>query len=167
MTKQEFLAASLPYGLKVQHRNDTFKLAIFKLLIYSPNGDYKDYIPIIRPLDSLLKECVQSDYNDGKPFIPIVELVKIAEGANIDVIKYERKNNISGVVYIDIDDIKSVFCYHEKISTFGINSVFDGRFHICTYQLQLFQQLLKWHFWPNMPEGEEVVLVTDEFNPYE
>ena len=27
-------------------------------------------------------------------------------------------------------------------------------------------QLFKWHFWPGMPEGEEVVYVTDDFNPY-
>jgi hypothetical protein len=26
--------------------------------------------------------------------------------------------------------------------------------------------LLKFHFWPNKPEGEEVVYVTNEFNPY-
>ena len=27
-------------------------------------------------------------------------------------------------------------------------------------------KLIKWHFWPDMPEGEEVVYVTDNFNPY-
>jgi len=30
----------------------------------------------------------------------------------------------------------------------------------------IFQQLIKWHFWPSMPEGEKVVYVSDEFNPY-
>ena len=28
------------------------------------------------------------------------------------------------------------------------------------------QQLIKWHFWPNMPENEQIVYVTEEFNPY-
>ena len=43
-------------------------------IIISLLGFNGQYLPIIRPFESLTKECVQSDYNGGKPFIPIKEL---------------------------------------------------------------------------------------------
>ena len=91
MNKQEFLAANLPHGLKYQTRICD---AVENNLILEPSaiskkgfarfdhgGDwgyeaFDDIKPIVRPFDSLTKECVQADYNEGKPFIPIVEIQK-------------------------------------------------------------------------------------------
>lgn len=154
MNKQEFLSASLPYGVKFKIRewSTNQKSGIYKLAgIYETgvvNGFNYDnhvttdkHIPIIRPLSDLTKECVQADYNNGEPFVPIVELERLFEGFR--------------------------FCILDNMG------VTELEFHDCTCSdvtiqdvIPLFQQLIKWHFWPSMPEGEEVVYVSESFNPY-
>ena len=160
MNKQEFLAASLPYGLKcitnicsgqdknlilpimgINHIKDNYTIRFYT------NGEYgdcflEDVIPIIRPIDSLTKECVQADYNDGKPFIPMKELERLFPYCNY----YLLDDNGSTVIGFDNRDYDNDVTIEDMIT--------------------VTQQLLKWHFWPNMPEGEAVVWVTDEFNPY-
>ena len=167
MKKIEFLAASLPYDLKVKEidLDLVFSLNIKLLELISLLGFNGQYLPIIRPLDSLTKECVQSDYNGGKPFIPIVELAKRAMEEFGE--KCEDNGNIhSGANWVSIflndwhfgiqlnDYGTDIFLYDNK----QMGRVIDS--------FGFYLQLLKWHFWPNMPEGEEVVYVTDEFNPY-
>ena len=179
MKKIEFLAASLPYGLKLQFKEREEKYCR-KQVIGTLGGIYSDGIigcfdtvnstptkfkPIIRPIDSLTKECVQADYNDGKPFIPIVELAKRAMEEFGE--KCEDNGNIhSGANWVSIflndwhfgiqlnDYGTDIFLYDNK----QMGRVIDS--------FGFYLQLLKWHFWPNMPEGEEVVYVTNEFNPY-
>ena len=184
MTKQEFLAASLPYGQKCYHfdgsretehicliaeyRHDEFTIADNEQEYYL---ELKDMIPIIRPLDSLIKECIQSDYNEGKPFIPIVELAKIAEPYS----RYEKIISFSNQMLKKLNSYSVVFynrgglgeMYFEYIVDEATFCMIDenGK-RLVHNQFRLFQLLLKWHFWPNMPEGEEVVYVTDDFNPY-
>jgi len=152
MNKIEFLAASLPYGLKFFYegsdgyfKGDTLKDDYNQLetLFNINNLGYcedergneidEQFKPIIRHLDTLNRECIQADYNGGKPFIPIEEICKI---------RGITKKNTS-------------FLSDFKLS---INNE--------TLRFDLMVLLIKWHFWPNMPEGEEVVYVTDEFNPY-
>jgi hypothetical protein len=143
MTKIEFLAASLPYGLKCTIVKPYDYKVIGLNFGHSPfitiHGEFTGplycekfdkCIPTIRKLDTLTQECVQADYNDGKPFIPTYEVDKVKE--NGDWIKIMQKEKI------DWDMLPS-------------------------YVTAL---LLKWHFWPNKPEGEEVVYITSEFNPY-
>ena len=165
MTKTEFLAASLPYDLKVKIicgdgvYDTTNKLTIKNLYEFGISR----FKPIIRPLDSLTKECAQSDYNEGKPFTPIVELAKLGQSQiDNDIYTFDKWYN-EGDFYI-------TECSGSKRLVFDGNSFWyqNGWGHICVAQnqFQLFQQLLKWHFWLNMPEGEEVILVTDSFNPY-
>lgn len=199
MTKQEFQAMSLPYGLKLMqlrkhyptpqkdrvvtldgiadicgllpsviYNNEIINFyTVFYRVDESTSGSDSDiqFIPIVRPLESLTKECVQKDYNNGKPFVPIVELAKIAEGSDIKILDYKQKQSAFGVRYIDRLGDKRVFAYHKEASTFAINSFDYDFFDICMYQLQLFQQLLKWHF-DLITEEYEKVYVTDEFNPY-
>ena len=136
MTKIEFLSASLPYELKVRvlcgdgvfdTTGDLTVKSLYEL------GESR-FTPIVRPLSDLTKPIVQADYNDGNPFIPIMEIQK-----RNDFIHIMGRHFVIGVQTIyEIDELP-------------------------TWVTQL---LLKWHFWPNMPEGEEVVWVTDEFNPY-
>jgi hypothetical protein len=102
----------------------------------------KDAKPIIRPIDSLTKECVQADYNKGNPFIPIIEL--------------ERLFPIWCFYLLD-DNGKTVVGFHQRD--------YDGDVTIEDMML-IIQQLLKWHYWLNMPENEEMVYVSENFNPY-
>lgn len=131
MTKVEFLAMSLPSGLKV-FRNGKINTLI-SLSILSP----KINTPIIRPMSALTEPCVQSDYNGGKPFEPHDELMKIS-----------------------VCDAEIKFVYTLLSNTHDRNRLL--RFAPLTFV----NLLIKWHFWPNMPEGESVVYVDDNFNPY-
>jgi hypothetical protein len=159
MNKIEFLAASLPYKLECRLKHDYAFTSLNCLLtgIYVDNDDLyvnlgvydgddlsydlKNAIPIIRHLDSLTQECVQDDYNNGEPFIPIVELAKMAVNGTEDFIE----NSIQSIYYF-------------------IDNKNFSRMEFLPFVI--IQQLLKWHFWPAMPDGEEVVCVSDDFNPY-
>ena len=145
MKKIEFLAASLPYDLKVKEidLDLVFSLNIKLLELISLLGFNGQYLPIIRHLESLTKECVQSDYNEGNPFVPIVELNKLFDYKDVEIVYYI--NNGLG---------------------WRIGGCFANTAVITDMMLIPICQMLKWHFWPNMPEGEEVVYVTDSFNPY-
>lgn len=144
MTKQEFLTASLPYDLKVKIicgdgvYDTTNKLTIKNLYEFGISR----FKPIIRPLDSLTKECVQSDYNEGNPFVPIKELEGLFPYCNF---------------YLLDDNGKTVIGFD--------NRDYDNDVTIEDMML-IIQQLLKWHFYPNMPDNEEVVYVNEDFNPY-
>jgi hypothetical protein len=167
MNKIEFLSASLPYGLKCTVDKPYDYKIIGLNLGHSPfitiHGEFTGSlycekfdkcIPIIRHPDTLTQECVQADYNDGKAFIPILELAKKA-CPGWDWIIYNNNECCS-------DSIE--FCYHG--GSFLCTEKPDMINYVVYNQLQLFQILLKFHFWPNKPEGEEVVYVTNEFNPY-
>ena len=136
MNKIEFLSASLPYGLKVKLKNSYRKEEIlppiydnFKLYMLG-RGETRLFVPIIRHLDTLTQECVQADYNDGKPFIPIV---KLGWTYKEFVHQWSASNTEASLAFLSFDDA---------------------------------MQMIKWHFWPNMSEIEDVVYVTDKFNPY-
>lgn len=166
MNKQEFLTASLTNNLKVKilcgdgvfDTIDTLTIGnLYEL-------GFNRITPIVRPLDSLTKECVQADYNDGKPFIPIVELLNIF---NKNANSIYAPNSPSLEIDYYHNRQAEYFCAWYKVTE-------DVRMNILTlsskfqynYPFWTIKYLLEWHFWPNMPESEEVVLVTDEFNPY-
>ena len=164
MKKIEFLATSLPYGLMLETKEKYGEKELVDLYGYEFNEglvhtsdreedwwSYDCLNPIIRHPDTLTQECVQADYNNREPFIPIVELARIAFPQYC--IKFE-----DGRVLVDTDwDIAS-FNFNGKDFASDFFRVFN--------QLQLFQHLLKFHFWPNKPENEDVVYVTETFNPY-
>ena len=177
MTKQEFLAASLLCGLKCElldYKSDYVgeQYGTLNGLYPYANEIYftfksrdvagktmENIIPIIRPIDALTKECIQADYNDGKPFVPIVDLAKMIIDLP-DHNPYMQYNSVSAELHTD----NSIFIIHKD--RFTLFERDEYRIITCPKQLQLFQQMLKWHFWPNMPENEEVVYVNENFNPY-
>ena len=178
MKKIEFLSASLPYGLKcITHASNNVKRIvsasfgnrIFFRVSYENQIDYplppQKILPIIRPLDSLTKECVQADYNGGKPFVPIIELLEIE--LEKSVCRKYWKPTASHIEWKAVAwkavNRTSCFGYNKRGAFFHTEC---GEYQYLYNYEKLFQQLLKWHFWPNMPENEEVVYVTDEFNPY-
>jgi hypothetical protein len=152
MTKIEFLSTSLPYDLLLLGNNgDEEYTAVLGGIqcdiqyerYYDESGnEFEDFKPIVRPLDSLTKECIQSDYNDGKPFFPIKELEGLFPYCNF----YLLDDNGKTVIGFDNRDYDNDVTIEEM--------------------MLIIQQLIKWHFWLNMPENEEVVYVSDEFNPY-
>lgn len=147
MKKIEFLAASLPYDLILLGNNgDEEYTAVLGGIqgdrYYDESGnEIEDFKPIIRPIDSLTKECVQADYNKGNPFIPIKELEILFP---------------LWYFYLLDDNGKTVIGYRQ--CDYDNDAIIED-------MMLIIQQLLKWHFWPNMPEGEEVVYVSNEFNP--
>lgn len=153
MTKQEFLSASLPYGLKVTFEADEYNHSIVGVecnyvTLISHFNDYgraeiQKTIPIVRPLSDLTKECVQTDYNDGKPFVPIVELNKL----------FNPYDGMELVYYIN-----SGLGWRIDSSRCNTAITFD-------MMIKPIKQLLKWHF-DLITEDCEKVYVTDEFNPY-
>ena len=124
----------------------------------------KDFKLCLRSLSDLTKEIEHK----GEVFVPIVELAKIAEGSDIKILDYKQKQSAFGVRYIDRLGDKRVFAYHKETSTFAINSFDYDFFDICMYQLQLFQQLLKWHFdlFGGIESGEAIDVNTLDINPY-
>lgn len=86
------ICARLPYGLRGLD-NDTKHTPVLEAMnsygdlkwtydTYPPykelmEGNDVDVIPILRPLSDLCTEITHAGYNDGKPFVPIVELAKL------------------------------------------------------------------------------------------
>ena len=206
MNKKEFLAASLPYGLKCMYigtdgvrksnlnfDSDDYSYPTQLIGIIEHCHYFKDvgndmelieehkFKPIIRPLDSLTKECVQSDYNEGKPFVPILELAKMVNkkyaGLYDDkngntIVGYdetygEEENEVVDTHIFNYDSDRLCFIDKNYYNNDG-NIIEESDDYVVTdiYNSQIHLQLLKWHFWLNKPETEEVVYVIDEFNPY-
>jgi hypothetical protein len=156
MNKNEFLAASLPYSLKCLYKKTTFLVSEISLWTVGTNFPTSDCKPIVRHMDDLTKPIVQADYNDGKPFIPIVELGKLFVNGGYWYIDecgttVADEDNYFFLSYSDGDG----YFYCEDLNTGSLVSV---------NQLQFFQHLIKWHF--NLIDGSEVVYVTEDFNPY-
>ena len=76
MTKQEFLAMSLPYGIKmVSNNGDNNYIAILdgiqNGIYYDEYGsEFNDYKPILRPLSDLTKEIEHK----GEKFVPMKKI---------------------------------------------------------------------------------------------
>ena len=86
------IAGYLPYGLKVQDEDqDIWTIRQLGNVdpcrdgdvgLVSDDGHYEQYTYIddielvLRPMSDLYKEITDKDYNDGKPFVPLVELAK-------------------------------------------------------------------------------------------
>ena len=198
MTKQEYMAMSMPYGLKLMqlrkhyptpqkdrvvtldgiadicgllpsdiYNNEIINYyTVFYRVDESTSGSDSDtqFIPIVRPLSDLIKEIE----HQGDKFVPIVELAKIAEESNIKILDYKQKDSVFGVKYISEEGIECVFAFHEEGQVFAIYSINDRLFDNCMYQLQLFQQLLKWHFdlFGGIESGEAIDVNTLDINPY-
>ena len=140
MTKQEFLAMSYPYEIKLVYRNDKswpIIMAIGNLdEILHTNKDYK---PILHPLSDLTKEIEHK----GEKFVPIEKLREIIGGGWCSV--YERAVEIMQEWYIDTLKDKIKYLPFEFIQLF-----------------------ISWHFdiADLLSKGEAIDVNTLEENPY-
>ena len=160
MTKQEFCAIGLTNGLKMAEVDDEGKIIGVKEIYsgrYNSFIEFPYYKPIVRSLDDLTKPIVQVDYNNGEPFVPIMELAKLA----LDNPKSKWKI-VDGMA---VDDNTNCFLFDKKTFDFNLVSTKLGMVGSIANQLKLFQLLLKWHF-DLITKEYEKVFVTDEFNPY-
>ena len=118
MTKQEFLAMSLPYGLYLgQHRGgliESYKYYGLKFSSYSDewityiddkeHGDYqssyeKGIYPILRPFSDLTKEIE----HEGEKFVPLRRLLQnnyfdLTQMSEQDVLSYEKAYTMPEII---------------------------------------------------------------------
>lgn len=168
MTKQEFLAFSLPYGLKLFNKNCEHKRMYEMDGLFTPNAvhcketnrvDYFhcEIMPILRPLSDLTKEIE----HNGEKFIPALELVKLEE-------RYNNWKDIAPTIPYDIKIINKPFGKVLKVSKvehwviyLSLNEIERAKYYIVS-------QLIKWKFdIANLiPKGEAIDVNTLEINPY-
>jgi hypothetical protein len=152
------LAGYLPYKLKwiIQGVNDFVMSGITGETLYTESGTVLTWLkhpdlpralfPILRPLSSLIKEIEV----DGKRFVPMLELIKIA----ID--QYDRgegiidSSEIIGALY-GINRISVLLSYDVKCSliydSIQMKFIFNSPQNLmfaCGYIL--FEKLYEWHF---------------------
>lgn len=155
MTTQEKLEAFapyLPYGVHyITNNGNNFELISIDVGVeianVRRNGQfYIDEIkPILRPITDLTKPCLEG----GR--VPIVELGKIVE--LLEPISYNEmadfKGKLNGACAIDRHDNQwLMFDFKEGFSMWHkSHGCQDHVLTLLDHQLQLFQQLYKWHFW--------------------
>jgi len=183
MDKKEFLGASLHTGLKVLHfdaNRESEHICKIEILhneeVTISDGEHEydllldDLTPILRPLSAMTKPIT----HNGKTFVPLVELAKIADMNVTDDFKCVEHHNAWGVRFKDEDDecvFYEILSYSSNTNSFSTQTiqgedVISERVLEMTFnQLQLFQKLIEWHF-NLMDESEPFIPVTEEFNPY-
>lgn len=138
MTKQEFLAFSLPYGLKCKDSNILKYNRIYKYTgtFYQIDNEtrYENIKPILHPLTDLIKEI---EYN-GEVFIPIDKLY------HLDMLRCD----ISLFEFINLDTVA--------------DHIYSNKF------LEFTLILAKWHFdiAKLIDKGEAIDVNTLDENPY-
>ena len=171
MKKEEFLAFSLPYGLKLKGFDGSIAI-----LTNGSGIDFGRYSlewvlrsnkckPILHPLSDLTKEIE----HNGEKFVPIIILAEI--GFNVshdDEIKVKSDNNISGCLFYNEDNEKTVFVYHHETKSFGAHYHDDKKYTNTHYQLYMFQKLIEWKFDVSglIEKGEAIDVNTLNENPY-
>nr|WP_302400699.1 hypothetical protein [Alistipes onderdonkii] len=83
------IAGYLPHELKVLQCNIGQPATVFEMHYHPIKGDQRvicginkifelsEIAPVLRPMSDLYVEITERGYNDGKPFIPIVELANL------------------------------------------------------------------------------------------
>lgn len=161
--EQKDITGYLPYGLYVMEGNKIRKVVgiyhgsyDFEEGYSSPeNGDITKSKPILRPMSDLTKEIKQADYNDGEPFVPIVELAKIGR---------PRGNWKLGDG--EAVDLTAHFKYAP-----GIFYHYSDRneIYLVSHQYEMFDQLNAWKFDYRglIPAGLAIDVNSLPENPYE
>jgi len=152
MTKQEFMAMSLPSGLKMKaphgfSPNGKESTGVSGVIYLTHNlyadieekvfGDVK-FIPIVRPLSDLNKQIT----HNGKTFVPIAKLFKMPD-SEVDII----------------------FASEECVQFINKRTRCHYSFYVAIMRLTEALKLIEWHF-NIMDDSEPFIPVTETFNPY-
>lgn len=114
------IAGYLPYGLKAIPCGGDSPTTVFEMKYHPIKGDQRvtcgintelrlsEITPVLRPMSDLYKEITDKDYNGGKPFVPIVELAKIAGLSKLEVVEEECDHTFSvGISQYICDDYEA------------------------------------------------------------
>lgn len=177
---EEILPYYLGTGLKVQRGNKSYLLSAFNTrwntLKYVDNvgDDYNTAIqnvkPMLRSLSNLTEPITVEGYNDGKPFVPMIEILilkerntfskddlvrSISEKNQPKIIDCKTKAYSTGAIehivrhVIETTNMGTLIYslkYDEQFDRFSYRDETREIVLGVGYQLQLFQMLFKWHF---------------------
>lgn len=161
----------LPHKLAVVSEHGTIRR------IYGTNNIdvvLDEYRPVLRPMSDLITEITEKEYNDGKPFVPIVKLVEATTG-----FQGARVLGELGLVQIETENwvYKYSLRWHPKLRTFSFAGSEDNkrfpmqsvRRHAIWNQYKVYDLLHAWHFdYRGLIEQGDAVNVHDlDENPYE
>ena len=141
MTKQEFLAMSLPYGLKCKDSDLLEPNKIYKYIgtFYQVDNEtgYEKVKPILHPLTDLTKEIE----HNGEKFTPYIELLRMSY-FNVDDMTQDELNDYKDAYSSNVDPMLIPFL--------------DGL------------KLIEWHFdlFNGIESGEAIDVNTLDENPY-
>ena len=132
------------------------------------NRELKWFKPILHDLSDLTKPIKVPDYNDGKEFVPMIELLTLLEQNQFhkeELLKNESKPEIISckhnyynlidsheyqVKYVvhtsNMGDLIYSFTYDPELTRFASRNETHSRPLGVGYQLDLFQLLYQWHF---------------------
>ena len=117
-----------------------------------------EYRSVLRPMDDLATEIVEKEYNDGKPFVPIVELAKTQYPTDEwRVTKHGGATTGSFTVSWEGEDFG-----------FQMEDKYEGS-QVVRYPHRLYDLLHRWHFdYRGLIEAGDAVSIYDlKWNPYE
>lgn len=137
MDKKEFMAMSLPYGLKVKYITDIIRP--YSSIMYE--SEFEDSIvikskPVLRPLSDLTKEI----HHGGETFIPAGRLVPESFGhiQNREIGDFLDRNV---VIILNVDTDEQLHIYTDN----GISiSTRKHRFNVSDFRI--IKLLVIWHF---------------------
>lgn len=151
------LCGRLPYGVKIMRPDGRTMLDLVGInegfLVFNEMRDSEKVQtqgvispmnkPVLFPISYLTKEITLKDYNSGKPFIPIVELVKLAEpyyfvketlkineGFNVLSGENDEKVISYGCSFVSKDNVAFAFFYMVKHNSFVLANEINERLYI-------------------------------------
>lgn len=161
----------LPHGLVgVSDSGDIAPIDIYTLARHGIKLD--GHKPVLRPMDDLATEITEKGYNDGKPFVPIVELAKEWGGEPICDYRILPCNGL--YVGIEILTPNRIFSWWMRDRYFdawwsGQNDIERGdHIELCDTH-KAYDLLHAWHFDYRglIEQGSAVNVHYLEKNPYE
>jgi len=107
MTKQEYMAMSLPYDLQVVNEKAVRKTYAAVHYSYEFEPDFEKFTPILRPLSDLTKPIKHK----GEKFVPIIKLL---ENSSFDTRKMSKEEIMSfvGAYLITLKDLPLYLQWH-------------------------------------------------------
>ena len=139
------------YG--IEHTNTGVWVTCFDEKDIMDTGEIEELFPILHPLSDLTKPITVPGYNDGKEFVPIVELAKIG---NRWIIEDELEDRIyfsqwdTGVCEVFV---RTASPEDPRIFVFEI-------YDYLTQPYRIIQKLYQWHFAVDIPDGTWINIKT-------
>lgn len=184
MTKNEFMAMSLPYPPLVysdKYPNMNIVTTMTKDFIWVANERYLkigwnqtcgDMITNIKPYLRPLSDLTKTIEINGKKIIPVVEFLKIVyytkNPITYDDGVFDITENGKVITINTIYNTRFEFSYENNIN-FNLSCVLELRDITTHNHLQAFQKLVEWHFdIANLiDKGEAINVNTLTYNPYD